>query len=135
MSIKKGEVYLANLGDVKCADIGKIRPVLIFQNNNLNRMITDGIYSDVIIIPLSSKMKINDFTLSIKKRDKLQKNSSLLCNAIKMVNSKRLMLDEGVLTVLTDQETIQVESILKQLFDFKHWCIEQSSYPRKVYVF
>ena len=120
MSIKKGEVYLANLGDVKCADIGKIRPVLIFQNNNLNRMITDGIYSDVIIIPLSSKMKINDFTLSIEKRDKLQKNSSLLCNAIKMVNSKRLMLDEGVLTVLTDQETIQVESILKQLFDFKH---------------
>ena len=35
MNIKKGEIYLANLGDVKCADIGKIRPVLIFQNDNL----------------------------------------------------------------------------------------------------
>ena len=117
ISIKKGEIYLANLGDVKCADIGKIRPVLIFQNNNLNRMIEDEIYSDVIIIPLSSKIKINDFTLSIKKRDKLQKNSSLLCNAIKMINSKRLMLDEGVLTALNENEVIQVEAILKHLFD------------------
>ena len=118
MSIKKGEVYLANLGDVKCADIGKVRPVLIFQNNNLNRMIEDGIYSDVIIIPLSSKIKSNDFTLTLKKRDMLEKESSLLCNAVKMINSKRLMLDKGVLTVLSEHEVVEVESILKHLFDF-----------------
>ena len=117
MSIKKGEVYLANLGDVKCADIGKIRPVLIFQNDNLNRMIEDGLYSDVIIIPLSSKLKDNDFTFAIKKRDKLQKDSTLLCNAVKMINSKRLMLDEGMLTTLTRDEVKQVELIIHHLFD------------------
>ena len=118
MSIKKGEVYLANLGDVKCADIGKVRPVLIFQNNNLNRMIEDGIYSDVIIIPLSSKIRSNDFTLTLKKRDALEKESSLLCNAVKMINSKRLMLENGVLTVLSKSEILEVESRLKSLFDF-----------------
>ena len=117
IAIKKGEIYLANLGDVKCADIGKTRPVLVFQNNNLNRMIEDGLYSDVVIIPLSSQLKENDFTLTIKKRDKLQKDSSVLCNAVKMINSKRLMLDEGLLTTLTIDEVKHVELILQHLFD------------------
>ena len=117
--IKKGEIYLANLGDVKCADIGKTRPVLVFQNNNLNRMIEDGLYSDVVIIPLSSQLKDNDFTLTIKKRDHLLKDSALLCNAIKMINVKRLQLEKGVLTILTIKEVEEVESILYRLFDFK----------------
>ena len=119
IAIKKGEIYLANLGDVKCADIGKTRPVLIFQNNNLNRMIEDGLYSDVIIIPLSSKLKENDFTLTIKRRDDLHKDSTLLCNAVKMINVKRLETEAGRLTVLTAEEVEQVESILHHLFDFK----------------
>ncbi len=117
MPIKKGEIYLANLGDVKCADIGKIRPVLVFQNNNLNRMLEDGLYSDVVIIPLSSKNRTNDFTLAIQKREQLHKDSVLLCNAVKMINSKRLLLQKGLLTTLTKDEVIEVESILKNLFD------------------
>ena len=99
MIIEKGEIYLANLGDVKCADIGKVRPVLIFQNNNLNRMISENLYSDVVIIPLSSQIKKNDFTHVLKKRDKLKKDSTVLCNDIKMINTKRLIVEEGVLNV------------------------------------
>lgn len=117
MSIKKGEIYLANLGDVKCADIGKIRPVLIFQNNNLNRMISDGLYSDVIVIPLSSKIKRNDFTFILKSRDKLTKDSTILCNTIKMINAKRLLLSEGILTTLSEDEVGEIEKILMNLFD------------------
>lgn len=117
MPIKKGEIYLANLGDVKCADIGKIRPVLIFQNNNLNRMIADGLYSDVIVIPLSSKIKVNDFTFSLKRRDSLVKDSTVLCNTIKMINAKRLMLDKGILTTLFEDEIHDIEKILMNVFD------------------
>ena len=117
MPIEKGEIYLANLGDVKCADIGKIRPVLIFQNNNLNRMVSDNLYNDVIIIPLSSKIKDNDFTYVIKKRDALKKDSTILCNAIKMINSKRLMLDNGVLTRLNPDEIKAVERKILLLLD------------------
>jgi len=109
MPIKRGEIYLANLGNVKHADIGKIRPVLIFQNDNLNRMIADGLYADVVVIPLSSQMKKNDFTVHIKKRDGLEKESILLCNAVKMINVKRLMVDGGALTVLSDKELEDVE--------------------------
>lgn len=116
-AIKKGEIYLANLGDVKCADIGKVRPVLIFQNDNLNRMIEDGLYSDVVIIPLSPKTRDNNFTLSIQKREKLLKDSTLLCNAVKMINAKRLQTEDGILTSLTAAEVERVESILHHLFD------------------
>lgn len=119
MNIRKGEIYLANLGDVKHAGIGKIRPVLIFQNNNLNRMIADGLYSDVIVIPLSSKIKVNDFVFSLKSRDNLVKDSVVLCNAIKMINSKRLMVDKGILTTLFKNEIFDIEKILINLFDMK----------------
>jgi len=119
MSIKKGEIYLANLGDVKCADIGKIRPVLIFQNNNLNRMIADGLYNDVIVIPLSSKIKVNDFTFILKSRDNLVKDSTILCNTIKMINVKRLILDKGILTKLLENEIHDIERILVNLFDMQ----------------
>jgi len=117
MRIRKGEIYLANLGDVKCADIGKIRPVLIFQNENLNRMIKDELYSDVIIIPLSSQIKESDFTYILQKRDALKKDSTILCNAIKMINSSRLMLDKGILTRLTLDEIKSVEKRVLLLLD------------------
>lgn len=110
MPIKRGEIYLANLGNVKHADIGKIRPVLIFQNDNLNRMIVDGLYTDVIVIPLSSQIKKNDFTVNIKKRDRLEKDSTLLCNAIKMIHAKRLMLDDGILATLNSAEIEDIEA-------------------------
>ena len=117
MAIRKGEIYLADLGDVKCADIGKTRPVLIFQNNYLNRMVADGCYSDVIVIPLSSKVKVNDFSFVLKSRDRLAKESTVLCNTIKMIHAKRLLLEKGVLTTLSDYEMQKIEKILMHLFD------------------
>lgn len=119
MTIKKGEIYLANLGDVKCADIGKVRPVLIFQNNNLNRMISENLYSDVVIIPLSSQIKKSDFTYVLKKRDSLKKDSTVLCNAIKMIHSKRLLVEEGILTKLTDAEVHFIEEKISLLLDMR----------------
>ncbi len=115
--IKKGEIYLANLGNIKKEDIGKIRPVLIFQNNLLNRMLRETTFSDVIVIPLSSQIVKNDFSYTINKRDKLQKDSTILCNAIKMINAKRLKIDKGYLTKLDKNEISIIENILYKLFD------------------
>jgi len=115
--IKKGEIYLANLGNKNKLDIGKIRPVVIFQNNFLNRMLSESEFKDVIILPLSSKIRKNDFTLFIKKRDNLEKDSVILCNAIKMIDASRLIIEEKPLTTLTKNEIIQIENILFNLFD------------------
>ncbi len=117
MRIEKGDIYLANLGDGSIHDIGKIRPVLVFQNNFLNRMIDDSAYKDVIIIPLSSQIRENDFTLKLDVRDKLEKESVILCNAIKMVSADRLLLEKGKLTVLRKNEIEKIEIILRLLFD------------------
>lgn len=117
IDIRKGEIYLANLGDVKCADIGKIRPVLIFQNQNLNRMISDNIYTDVIVIPLSSKIKKSDFTFVLKQRDNLKKDSTILCNAIKMINVKRIKKEDGILTTLSTSEIQEIERRLLLVLD------------------
>jgi len=117
IDIKKGEIYLANLGDVKCADIGKVRPVLIFQNQNLNRMISDNIYTDVIVIPLSSKIKKSDFTFVLKQRDNLKKDSTILCNAIKMINVKRIKKEDGILTTLSTSEIQEIERRLLLVLD------------------
>ncbi len=117
MLIEKGDIYLANLGNKKELDIGKIRPVVVFQNNFLNKMIHDTKFKDVIVIPLSSKIRENDFTCKLEKRDKLEKESILLCNAIKMINAERLLLDKGKLTTLNQDEIKRVEQILVLLFD------------------
>jgi mRNA interferase MazF len=117
MLIKKGDIYLANLGNRNELDIGKIRPVVIFQNNLLNKMISDTEFKDIIVIPLSSKIRENDFTCKLAKRDKLEKESVLLCNALKMINVKRLLLDKGKLTSLSKDEIEKVEQILILLFD------------------
>ena len=117
IDIKKGEIYLANLGDVKCADIGKVRPVLIFQNQNLNRMINDKLYTDVIVIPLSSKIKKSDFTFVLKQRDNLKKDSTILCNAIKMINVKRIKKEDGILTTLSSLEIQEIERRLLSVLD------------------
>jgi len=116
-SIKKGEIYLANLGDKKRVDIGKIRPVLVFQNDFLNRMLSDSEYKDVVILPLSSKIRINDFSYFINKRDNLEKDSVILCNAVKMIDFSRLVIEDKPLTKLTEKEISEIEDILYYLFD------------------
>jgi mRNA-degrading endonuclease toxin of MazEF toxin-antitoxin module len=117
MSIKKGEIYLANLGSRKEFDIGKVRPVLVFQNNLLNMMVERTAFKDVVVLPLSSQLRENDFSFKIEKRDSLEKDSMVLCNSVKMINTERLLLDKGVLTTLNDEEIKEVEKILYLLFD------------------
>jgi mRNA-degrading endonuclease toxin of MazEF toxin-antitoxin module len=119
MSIKKGEIYLANLASRKDFDIGKIRPVLVFQNNLLNMMIDRTEFKDVVVIPLSSKLRESQFTYRLNVRDNLEKDSTLLCNSLKMINADRLLLDRGVLTMLSEDEMLDVEKILYLLFDCK----------------
>jgi mRNA interferase MazF len=115
-NIKKGEIYLANLGDRKHLDIGKIRPVLVFQDNLLNRMLEDTTFKDVVVLPLSSKIRENDFSYFLKAKDRLEKDSVVLCNAIKMIDASRLMAEEKALLTLTQEQILDIENILYNLF-------------------
>ena len=51
MKVKRGEVYLADLSDASGSEQGKVRPVVIIQNNRGNK------YSPTTIVAcLSSKI-------------------------------------------------------------------------------
>ena len=54
MKVKRGEIYLADLSDASGSEQGKVRPVVIIQNNRGNK------YSPTTIVAcLSSKIYPN----------------------------------------------------------------------------
>ncbi|KIM11359.1 MAG: hypothetical protein KU37_06935 [Sulfuricurvum sp. PC08-66] len=111
----KGAIYLANLGTKAQNDIGKIRPVCIFQNRMLNRAIDTGAYQEAIIIPLSTQLLGGDYRLKIAKRERLEHDSELFCNGLRMISVERIFFAQGALTQLTPLEIKAVEQILYDL--------------------
>ncbi len=112
VEIHKGEIYLADL-DPHAK--GKIRPVVIWQNDKLNRAVTLGIYHSIIVMPLSSRLYGGAYRYRIEARDNLPKTSEIVCNAIGLVGSNRLMPKRGLLTRLRLHETEAVTEILKEI--------------------
>ena len=109
MMVCRGEIWLANLNPVKKSnEMGKIRPVLVFQNNDLNH----SDYPTTIVIPLSSSL-IDDaepIRLRIKKREKLIQDSDLILTQIRSIDNDRFI---EKLATLSDSEMEKV----KELFD------------------
>ena len=51
MKVKRGEIYLADLSDASGSEQGKVRPVVIIQNNTGNRFSTT-----TIVAPITTKL-------------------------------------------------------------------------------
>ena len=68
MMVSRGEIWLANLNPTKKNnEMGKVRPVLIYQNDELNH----NNYPTTIIIPLTTKLIDNTepIRMRIKSKD------------------------------------------------------------------
>ncbi len=109
MTVSKGEIWLANLNPVKKSnEMGKIRPVLVYQNDELNH----SAYPTTIVIPFSTSL-VDDaqpLRLRIIKRDKLQKDSDLVITQIRSVDNDRFIEKLGNL------ESKEMKKV-KELFD------------------
>ena len=105
----KGEIWLANLNPSKKSnEIGKIRPVLIFQNDELNK----SSYPTTIVIPLTTSL-INDaepLRYRINKKEDLKKDSDLLIAHIRAIDNIRLI---NKISQLSNQDM----SVIKKLLD------------------
>ena len=112
VEIHKGGIWFADL-DPHAK--GKVRPVLIWQNDYLNRAVTLGIYHQIIVMPLSSRLYGGAYRYRIEARDNLPKTSEIVCNAIGLVGSNRLMPKRGLLTKLREDETKSVTEILREI--------------------
>jgi mRNA interferase MazF len=109
MIVSKGEIWLVNLNPIKKNnEIGKVRPALVFQNNELNH----NNYPTTIIIPLSSDL-IDDaepIRYRVSKREKLKENSDIVLTQIRAIDNSRFI---EKLASLNENELEKV----KKLFD------------------
>jgi mRNA interferase MazF len=94
-----GEVWLANLNPGRGSEPGKIRPVLILQNQAL----LDAEHPSTLIIPLTTNL-IEDaepLRLRIIAQGGLDKDSDLLVDQLRAIDNKLLI--EGPLLRLDDE--------------------------------
>jgi mRNA interferase MazF len=107
--VSRGEIWLVNLNPVKKSnEVGKIRPALVLQNDELNH----GSYPTTIIIPLTTSL-IDDaepLRYRIVAKDALQKDSDLLLAQIRSVDNARFL--EKLTKLSTDEM-----NYIKQLLD------------------
>ncbi len=112
---QKGEIYLAKLNPKKGNEVGKIRPVLIYQTNILN----DCEHPTTIILPISTVLVERAYPLRyrVTSRDKLEKTSDVLCDQIRALDNQRIL--EGLLTKLTYQEMLEIDKQVKIVLDIE----------------
>ena len=112
---QKGEIYLAKLNPKKGNEVGKIRPVLIYQTNILN----DCAHPTTVILPISTVLIDNTYPLRYRvvKRDKLEKTSDILCDQIRALDNQRIL--NSLLTKLTYQEILEIDKQVKIILDIE----------------
>ena len=105
MTVKRGEIYYADLSPVVGSEQGGVRPVLIVQNDVGNR------YSPTVIAAAitsrQDKAKLPTHVNVKAKTVPLPKNSVILLEQIRTIDKKRLRerigrFGEDVMTVIDD---------------------------------
>ncbi len=104
VNFKRGEIYFAKL-----TNSAKTRPFLIYQNNYLNEACFKNIYHTVIVLPLSSQMLGGDYRILLQKRDNMTKTSEIVCSAIGIISTGKIIFSKGMVTKLTQNEMQQVD--------------------------
>lgn len=87
--LKHGSVWLANLDPGRGTEPGKVRPVLLLQNQAL----LDAGHPSTLIIPLTTNL-IDDaepLRIRIRAKEGLDKESDLLIDQIRAIDNKRLV--------------------------------------------
>ncbi len=102
--IEQGSIYLVNFGKKYNSEFGKIRPVVVLQNDFLNFYIQESEYKSVLVVPLSTVQATTEYKIEIKARDRLKKDSFIVANWICSLDIDRILTEYGVITKLRDDE-------------------------------
>jgi mRNA interferase MazF len=89
VTIQRGDIFLTNLEPVKGSEQGGVRPVLILQNDIMNRN------SPVTIIAsITSKVFTKEFPTNVfvtNEESGLDKDSTIVLNQIRTIDKQRLI--------------------------------------------
>ena len=100
MRLLRGDIVLVNLEPSIGSEQGRIRPVVVLQNNISN------LYSPTTIIaPITSKVYEKEYPTNVflnKSDSKLDKDSTVLLNQIRVIDKRRIVkklgsLNEGIM--------------------------------------
>lgn len=97
LMVSKGEIWLVNLNPMKKNnEMGKVRPVVVYQNNELNH----SDYPTTIVISLSSHLVDDSQPIRYRllKRDNLKKDSDVVITQIRAIDNDRFIEKLGHLT-------------------------------------
>lgn len=107
--MRRGEVWVGNLNPSRANEIGKVRPVLIVQANELTAAVTPM----VIILPLTTRVfpGFRHWRVNLPARDRLIKPSQVVTDQPRALDRSRF--GEGPLTTLTAEEMTAVDKSLR----------------------
>lgn len=106
--MRRGEIWVGNLNPSRGREIGKIRPVLIIQSDDLDESITPM----VVILPLSTQIypAFKRWRVTIPARSRLLKPCQVVTDQPRALDRDRF--GEGPLATLTAEEMAAVEKSL-----------------------
>lgn len=107
--MRRGEIWVANLNPGRGQEIGKIRPVLVIQDDLLTAACTPM----VVVLPLTTKVypAFTRWRVTIPPRDRLLKPCQVVIDQPRALDRARI--GEGPLTSLTAEEMATVEKSLR----------------------
>ena len=100
----QGEIWIAKLYPTRGAEVGKTRPVLIIQGQDLLELD----YETTLVMPLTSQIRKDSYPIRIpfKARGKLKDASDIMVDQVKSLDNSRFT--EGPIAVLTHKEITAV---------------------------
>ena len=102
MTVKRGDVWLANLNPTQGSEQTGTRPVIIFQNNSINKFT-----STLLAIPLTTNLRRAKLPSCVKinKGDGgLDSDSVALCHQLRVLDKVRLRRKLGKVSKQTIEE-------------------------------
>ena len=111
MTHYRGEIWLVNLNPAKKSnEMGKVRPVLVYQNDELN----ESEYPTTIVIPLSTSL-IDDaepLRFRISRREALKEDSDVVITQIRAIDNERFIKK---LCTLSSNELEKISELLQEI--------------------
>ena len=95
--MRRGDIYLADLGSVRGTEQAGKRPVLIFQNDGLTKFT-----STVVVIPFTTNIRMSRLPSCVlvpKREGGLHQDSVALCHQIRALDKSRLKSFWGKLPI------------------------------------
>jgi mRNA interferase MazF len=107
--MRRGEIWTANLNPTRGREIGKVRPVLIIQADELTRIGTPM----VIVLPLSTQVYpgFKLWRVPLQARDRLLRDCQIITDQHRALDRDRF--GDGPLTTLNAEEMAAVEKSVR----------------------